>query len=508
MSTARRVGPAEYQALAERRGYLWLGPEVPTTTTPTAWRCPHQHVWSATYHKISSGRGCPTCAHESRRAKQRHGPARYHTLAARRGFRWTGTAAPNVATPTRWTCAAGHSWEACYNSVQQGRGCPHCAGNARITAEDYHAVARAREFEWQGREVVGSQRKTSWRCRGGHTWQAPYASLRAGFGCPFCSGRYPHPPERYETLARARGLEWVGPRVANRAEPTQWRCAAGHEFSATYGAILRGRGCPACARARRGQTRRLGAEAYEGLGRARGFAWLGPLPPLARLPTAWRCDCGHVWRARFHAIRGGTGCPRCQGVCRKTAEEYRALAAERGIRWLGRDAVPVLQKTLWRCERGHRWRTCYSKIQQGRSCSHCDDRVRGVRVSAPQRRLAAVLGGEMNRRVGRVFVDVALRLGEIRVAVEYDSWWFHALRTDRDRARVEALLKRGWRVLRIRSNSRLPDEEQLRTALERIQAGERFVELTLPDWGRGAHRGSIPVADPGDPYGRDGARRG
>jgi very-short-patch-repair endonuclease len=122
-------------------------------------------------------------------------------------------------------------------------------------------------------------------------------------------------------------------------------------------------------------------------------------------------------------------------------------------------------------------------------------------VSQNQRRLARMLGGELNRRIGRLAVDVALERGGVPIAVEYDGWYFHGALQDRDEARDRAMIAAGWRVLRIRSAYMLPAEDQLEAAIGRLLAGEERVVLTLPDWGVGRARGlAWEPARPPRPY--------
>jgi hypothetical protein len=61
---ANRVqkSPKDYRALARTRGFQWLGPEVSRASAKTTWRCGKRHVWSAPYSTIQSGHGCPYCA--------------------------------------------------------------------------------------------------------------------------------------------------------------------------------------------------------------------------------------------------------------------------------------------------------------------------------------------------------------------------------------------------------------------------------------------------------------
>ncbi|HYH80569.1 MAG TPA: DUF559 domain-containing protein [Longimicrobium sp.] len=118
--------------------------------------------------------------------------------------------------------------------------------------------------------------------------------------------------------------------------------------------------------------------------------------------------------------------------------------------------------------------------------------MNGMLVSQVQRRLAERLGGELNHRVGRRCIDVALERAGVRIAVEFDSWYFHGHpdKQAQDEARERGLARLGWRVLRIRSAYKLPAPEEVDAAIARLVAGEERFVITLPEWGVGPHAGA------------------
>lgn len=58
----RRLRAADYEALAEKVSFEWLGPEVPCITTKTRWRCPRGHSWQASFHSVRRIKACPKCS--------------------------------------------------------------------------------------------------------------------------------------------------------------------------------------------------------------------------------------------------------------------------------------------------------------------------------------------------------------------------------------------------------------------------------------------------------------
>jgi len=236
---------------------------------------------------------------------------------------------------------------------------------------------------------------------------------------------------------------------------------------------------------------------YHALAKERGFRWLGPEVRNARTTTYWECEHGHRWKATYNKIHQGRGCPNC--AIQRRAEErrtkpsaYRALAKERGFRWLGPEVPSVLDRTWWECEHGHKWQATYGNVfHQGTGCPFCLDLVHGAQVSRVQRELCEMLGGELNHPLGRYNIDVALNVDGTPIAVEYDSWHWHGDRQDQDAQRDEELRKAGWRVLRVKSNTLLPTPEQLEAAIACLLEGEDQVEIVLDDWGKGPTREEI-----------------
>ena len=175
---------ADYGALAKSRGFRWEGKTLPLDShAKTQWECSKGHRWETPYNSVRGGHGCPHCAGTSTITE-----ADYRALAKSRDFRWRGKALPpSTGIKTQWRCSKEHRWEATYGSLQGGSGCPHCSGKAKKTEADYRALAKSRGFRWEGKTLPSNSRtKTQWACSEKHRWEAHYNSLQTGNGCPSC----------------------------------------------------------------------------------------------------------------------------------------------------------------------------------------------------------------------------------------------------------------------------------------------------------------------------------
>jgi very-short-patch-repair endonuclease len=410
-------------------------------------------------------------------------PEHYHALAEKRGFTWIEDEVKSTHAKTRWQCSFGHTWEARYNDVHKGKGCPYCAGLVRKTEADYRHLAAARGFVWVGDEAVNVMTKTRWQCSFGHTWEARYNDVHNRHGCPYCSGNVRKSEDDYRALAIARGFAWLGNTPpSTTTTKTTWQCPLGHTWEAIYSNIERGSGCPHCS----GNARKTEAD-YRHLAAARGFVWVDAnLPPATNHKTSWRCSQGHKFLMPYANLYAGQGCPHCANRIPKTHADYCALAQKRGFIWVGELPSDTKVNTRWQCPLGHTWEASYHSIQSGNGCPNCFDKVNGFRVSKPQRAVHDLIGGELNyrsQRAGRYCIDIALDTDTLfPIAIEYDCWYWHQGKKDHDAKRDQYLLSNGWNILHIRGGTLVPSSEDLHAAISRLRSGERFLEITLPDW--------------------------
>ena len=479
----RKKTAQDYKELANSRGFIWNGPEVSNTRIKTKWECPKSHVWEAPYSRISLGQGCPYCANRIPKTDDD-----YKKLAKTRNFVWIGPLPPNTLVKTNWGCVNGHQWEAPYSSILQGSGCPHCYGNVPIKKENYISLAKKRKFRWLGPMVLNTETKTQWECHLGHQWKATYHNIKQGSNCPECSKistaklrRKTH--RDYLKLAKKRGIKWLGPEVSRNNIKTLWECANGHKWEADFSRIQQGSGCPHCY----GNIRKKSQD-YHILAKKNGIEWLGPEVPNTKTNTVWRCSQKHKWESPYTTINSGHGCPFCAGLSPKTDNDYIALAKDRGFKWLGPTTSNTKANTNWECLKGHQWSANYHNIQGGTGCPICVDMVYGQKVSKAQRKLSKILGGHLNFPFGRYNIDIALDVEGENIAIEYDAWYWHAHRLKEDESRDRILIKKGWKILRIKTNTQIPNLALIEKALQDIKSGKNRVEIILDDWGKGPTR--------------------
>jgi len=282
--------------------------------------------------------------------------------------------------------------------------------------------------------------------------------------------------EDYNKLASSLGFKWVGcilPR--NTHCKTLWRCGKKHEWFASYNDLGRSRGCcPICLK--------ISSEDYHKLAKSRGFKWVGDvLPKNTHTKSWWECENGHRWLAKYNAIQQGSGCPICNI---KTEKDYYELAKIRGFKWIGKFLPQRTRvKTWWMCKAGHKWQSPYDTIKsKGSGCPFCKNIINGAIVSNPQIKLNNLLCGSLNYPEGKYRIDVAIMRKSQKIAVEYDSQYWHKGKEKYDAKRDKFLISRGWKVLHVKSRVLLPTRKRIKISINKILNNNNIVNLYLEDW--------------------------
>lgn len=222
--------------------------------------------------------------------------------------------------------------------------------DADISIEGVLASSRSRRMLMRAREYASScggeclskvyTRSTDlmeWRCSCGNTWESSYGSVVGQKSwCPDC-GRLRTTQslrDRHEwdvalikcrAYAASKGGVLLSATYDGCVSPLQWRCANGHEWSASPSQLLparvrKGKWCPDCAK----DERRL-AQRAKLLERCQAHARLmkgsvqSVTVTVSHSPAIWGCECGNTWPASPNAVlptrrRRGTWCPRCRRV--------------------------------------------------------------------------------------------------------------------------------------------------------------------------------------------------
>ena len=151
----------------------------------------------------------------------------------------------NAHTPLEWECAKGHIWWAAVNHIREGHWCPYCAGVAKVTIDDCDELAVERDGLCLSRDYVDYDTKLQWQCAEAHVWWATLNSVHKHW-CPYCAGNAKSNIERCCELAIKQNGMCLSKKYASNHARLQWQCAEGHTWWASRAHIQQGHWCPYC----------------------------------------------------------------------------------------------------------------------------------------------------------------------------------------------------------------------------------------------------------------------
>lgn len=88
----------------------------------------------------------------------------------------------------------------------------------------------------------------------------------------------------------------------------------------------------------------------------------------------------------------------------------------------------------------------------------------------------------LNYPVKELALDCMVEIGDCKIDIEYDGWYWHRDKK-KDYARNAVIRSCGYKILRIRSGTLLPTEEQLKEKIDCLINTTKWIEIIqLKDW--------------------------
>jgi hypothetical protein len=244
-------GTAALRAIAEDRGGRLVSVKAKGISEPLVWECGSGHSWRAIVKSVRRGSWCPHCAGRARGTIEE-----MQALAATRGGQCVSTEYEGSLARYLWRCQEGHTWRVQPAAIKDGKWCPHCAGNARLSVLDAMGAAEERGGECLSNAYRNNSTPLKWQCAKGHRWKACLANVLNGSWCPECSGNQKKDIAQMRALAEAQGGKCLSPEYAGVKQHLLWECSLGHRWSAKPDNVIQGTWCRECRGSRGWETRR------------------------------------------------------------------------------------------------------------------------------------------------------------------------------------------------------------------------------------------------------------
>ena len=116
------------------------------------------------------------------------------------------------------------------------------------------------------------------------------------------------------------------------------------------------------------------------------------------------------------------------------------------------------------------------------SCGNCCLYRNGRKISNLQLKLYKMVNkGVLNFKSSKYCIDIALVYNGVKIAIEYDSYYFHKNRLHKDNEKYQYLLNNNWRIIQIKSGELLPNDCVLKQAILNAKKCSHTI-IQLADW--------------------------
>lgn len=317
LSPAYKAKNLLYKSLQEicaDKGGKVISPHYINATTKLTFECQKGHQWQTTPFQINSGAWCHECGAKKASDSRRTSLESLQAIATKNGGLLLSRSYDHCKQKLLWQCGKGHKWEATLATINKGRWCPTCNCRNNTLEAIYDKVTS------QGGQLIECksshpQASITLKCLVGHTWTTKVRYIRDGMWCPKCSSlrlaeQLSNGIDKARELANAKGGVIISERYVGGSKKMRWRCAAGHNFEASF-AVAKRQWCKHCAKLERSNKALKQCHQYA---IKHGGECLSKQYLAAKVKLTWKCRLGHLFEATPDNVKQGKWCPACKGT--------------------------------------------------------------------------------------------------------------------------------------------------------------------------------------------------
>jgi len=382
--------------------------------------CKKEHEYiSGVYNRTTIKTGCPYCANQ-KISKTNNLKFRYPEIVEEWNFKKNKDLLPQNIFPNTnkkvwWKCKKNsHEWQAAPNSRISGRNnCPYCSNQKVGKDNNLNFLFPKLATEWHSTKngklkpqnvIAGSNKKVWWNCQNGHGYQSSVGSRsKRNTGCPYCSNK---------KVGKDNNLNFLFPKLATEWHPTK-----------------------------NGKLKPQNVVA----GGDKKYWWI--------------CQKRHEWKVSTYLRISGTNCPYCSNKKVGKDNNLKFLFPEIEKEWHPNKNIPLNsnevvygsnKKVWWKCQNGHEWKTSVVARtgEKKTGCPFCSKST-----SKPEIRIFSELQYLFKNVISREKIyknEVDIFLEEEKIAIEYDGFYFHKARNNKDLQKNKFLKSKKIKVIRVR----------------------------------------------------------
>lgn len=276
----------------------------------------------------------------------------------------------------RVTCEQQHTWKTTAGFVLGGGWCPECTENEAKLSLVYQRIQSVVDKK-QGKiltakdEIRNLNAEVLFECANGHAWETKAARVIYGAWCMACRRtNQAHGIGVLKDAAKTHGGKLLSAKYVAAQSVYLWECKEGHRFELGFVYVKKGSWCQTCSPLK---TTKKTIEQMRVLATERGGECLSESYEGNKTKLLWRCSAGHEWMTSPAVVQKGFWCPTCSLKARMASiHDLEALAKGRGGSCLSKEYVDVQTGYTWRCREGHEFKLSYTYAKKGAWCPVCE----------------------------------------------------------------------------------------------------------------------------------------
>jgi len=224
------------------------------------------------------------------------------------GHKLVSNSYTNNHTKLLIVCPNGHEYNVTLGNFKQGKRCPICFGNKKLTYEYVKSFIESTGYTVLSDTYINNRTKLMVRCDKGHEYGVTFNNFKIGQRCSACAGNKKLVYDYIKKYIEDTGYTLISDDYKEANSKLYVRCPKGHEYTPTFGNFYRGQRCPTCA----GKSKEKWSTIVELFNRE-NYKLLSKETDYRRLESELKfiCPNGHINHIRWGNFKNGSRCCMC-----------------------------------------------------------------------------------------------------------------------------------------------------------------------------------------------------
>jgi len=285
----------------ESFGYILLSNKYINAQTKLKVKCPLGHEYDVTWCNFKNSYRCPVCSGNKKLTYDY-----VKDYIEKKGYTLLSDAYNNAQTKLKVKCPMGHEYNVRFYNFKNGKRCPYCAGNKRLTYDYVKSFIKKEGYLLLSDCYKNNRTRLLLKCPEGHEYKVNFRDFKNGNRCPICHGGIKLTYDYVKDFIDKEGYQLLSHVYRNNGAKLSLKCPEGHEYKVNFRDFKNGNRCPICA-----GNQRHTYEYIKQYIEQEGYQLLSKTYINAFTKLLTVCPKGHEYKTTFNNFQRGYRCSTC-----------------------------------------------------------------------------------------------------------------------------------------------------------------------------------------------------